>query len=119
MSFWVCAVESDCKACFNSCNKLKGHQRRVHDCKSSLYRYVHCSIHAKNQETISVRILDGGECISAFQLRNNSSQKDIIERVHKKSMSYKTKNKTNHQDERVWKCLVQIKDLVKELETIL
>ena len=115
MSYWICAIHKECKLCFSSCTRLKTHQKRIHN--REIYRYVHCKIDSRSEEVISVRILDGGECVAAFQLRNNQSQEEIIERVHKKSFSFKSKS-SKHNDH-VLKSLSQIKELINELEAVL
>lgn len=117
MSYWICANSKDCKLCFASCKRLKTHQKRIHD--RDTYRYVHCKIDSRSEEVISVRILDGGECIAAFQLRNNQSQEEIIERVHKKSFTFKNKAVKAASNDHVLKRISQIKELIKELEAIL
>jgi len=114
MSYWICAIGQECKSCFTSCKRLKTHQKQIHHRET--YRYVHCHVDSRSKEAISVRILDGGECIAAFQLRNNQSQEAIIERVHKKSLTFKSKTTNN---DHVLHCISQIKQLIKELETML
>ncbi len=73
MSFWICCFDKNCECCFDSCNKLKRHQRIVHAAES--YRYAHCAI-SQDKKSYSVRILDQGQCITAaFQLRTREIHK--------------------------------------------
>ncbi len=81
MSFWICCFDKNCKCCFNSCNKLKRHQRTVHAVES--YRYAHCAIN-QDKKSYSVRILDQGQCITAFQLRRREKQDEIVKEVHRR-----------------------------------
>jgi len=124
MDFWICAIDDGCKMCFSSCNRLKTHQKQVHACNDEVYRYAHCHIDNRNQETISVRLLQARECIAAYQLRNLSYQEDvfdknlqlqeeIIEKVHRKSMQQSSnfKNQLNRN--------FQIKQLICELQLLL
>jgi hypothetical protein len=124
MNYWICVIDDGCKMCFSSCNRLKAHQKRLHNCFDEVYRYAHCRIDYRNQETISVRLLQARECIAAYQLRNLSLQEEIVgrnillqeeivEKVHRKSMQQPS-NFKNQLDRNF-----QIKQLIRELQLLL
>jgi hypothetical protein len=81
MSFWICVFDKNCKCCFDSCNKLRRHQRINHAAES--YRYAHCAL-SQDKKSYSVRILDQGQCITAFQLKKREKQDEIVKEVYRR-----------------------------------
>jgi hypothetical protein len=112
MSLWICCLEKNCKLCFNSYYKLKRHQRIIH--ATEYYRYAHCAI-SQDKKSYAVRILDKGECISAYQLKRGENQDETIKEVHRRSPS-KNRHPVN---QFYFEKLEHIKLLIEELQRII
>jgi hypothetical protein len=112
MSLWICCLEKNCKLWFNSCKKLKKHQRIFHATEN--YRYAHCALN-QDKKSYTVRILDKGECTSAYQLKRRENQDEIIEEVHHRSPS-KNRHPVN---QFYFEKLEHIKLLIEDLQRLI